>query len=96
MATGGGEGGTSQKYRLEFPKGGAKAFPVEGCTGRAGTWMAMRVHLWRRHMRDIVSILEEGNLPHPRCTNCDMFVLWLGPQWPPQEHRDVQGWGGKE
>ena len=27
-------------------------------------------------MRDIVIILEEGNLPHPRCTNCDIFVLW--------------------
>ena len=27
-------------------------------------------------MRDIVIILEEGNLPHPRCTNCDMFVPW--------------------
>ena len=27
-------------------------------------------------MRDIVIILEEGNLPNPRCTNCDMFVPW--------------------
>ena len=27
-------------------------------------------------MRDIVIILEEGKLPHPRCTNCDMFVPW--------------------
>ena len=25
---------------------------------------------------DIVIILEEGNLPHPRCTRCDMFVPW--------------------
>ena len=36
----------------------------------------MRVHFWRGHVRDIVIILEEVNLPHPRCTNCDMFVLW--------------------
>ena len=36
----------------------------------------MRVHFWRRHVQDIVIILEEGNLPHPRCTDCDMFVLW--------------------
>ena len=36
----------------------------------------MQVHFWRRKVRDIVIILEEGNLPHPRCTNCDMFVLW--------------------
>ena len=27
-------------------------------------------------MRDIIIILEEGNLPHPRCTHCDMFVPW--------------------
>ena len=27
-------------------------------------------------MRDIVIILEEGNLPHPRCPGCDMFVPW--------------------
>ena len=27
-------------------------------------------------MRDIIIILEEGNLPHPRCENCDMFVPW--------------------
>ena len=25
-------------------------------------------------MRDIVIILEEVNLPHPRCQRCDMFV----------------------
>ena len=36
----------------------------------------MRVQLSRRHVRDIVIILEEGNLPQPRCTNCDMFVPW--------------------
>ena len=27
-------------------------------------------------MRDIIIILGEGHLPHPRCTNCDMFVPW--------------------
>ena len=27
-------------------------------------------------MRDTVIILEEGNLPHPRCENCDMLVPW--------------------
>ena len=38
----------------------------------------MRVHFWRRHVRDTITILEEGNLPHPRCENCDMFVAWRG------------------
>ena len=61
-ATGGAE---QQTYRMEFPKGGTKAFPVEGCPGRAGTRTAMRVHFWRRHVRDTVIILEEGNLPTP-------------------------------
>ena len=27
-------------------------------------------------MRDTVIILEEGNLPHPRCEECDMLVPW--------------------
>ena len=52
-------------YRMDFPKGGAQICPVEGCPGRAGTRTAMRVHFWRRHVRDTVIILEEGNLPHP-------------------------------
>ena len=34
---GGGEGGNPQTYRREFPKGGAKACPAEGCPWRAGT-----------------------------------------------------------
>ena len=49
---------------------------MEGCPGRAGTRTAMRVHLWRRHVRDIIIILEEGDLPHPRYENCAMFVPW--------------------
>ena len=72
----GGEGGKTQTYRLEFPKGGATACPVEGCPVRAGTRTAMSVHFWRRHVRDTIIILEEGNPPHPICENCDMFVPW--------------------
>ena len=64
------------KVSNRFPKGGAKACTVEGCPGRVRTRTAMRVHFWRRHMQEIIIILEEGNLPHPRCANCDMFVLW--------------------
>ena len=76
MATGGGEGEEKQTYRMEFPKGGTMEFPAEGCPGRAGTRTAMHVHFWRRHVRDTIIILEEGNLSHPRCENCDMFVLY--------------------
>ena len=72
-ATGGEE---KKTYRMEFPKGGTQDCPVEGFPGRTGTRTAMRVHFWRRHVRDTVIILEEGNLPHPRCKNCDMLVPW--------------------
>ena len=36
----------------------------------------MRVHFWRRHVWDVVIILEEGNLPHSRCPRCDILVPW--------------------
>ena len=34
----------------------------------------MRMHFCSRNVRDIVIILEEENLPHPRCLRCDMLV----------------------
>ena len=37
----------------------------------------MRVYFLYRHVLDTVVILEEGNLPHPRYTQCDMLV----PRW---------------
>ena len=49
---------------------------MEGCPGRVGTRTAMKVHFWRQHVRDVVIILEEGNLPHPRCPRCNMLVPW--------------------
>ena len=70
-------GGEEPKtFKMEFPRGGAETCPVEGCPGRAGTRTAMRVHFWRRHVRDTVIIIDEGNLPHPRCEKCDMLVPW--------------------
>ena len=64
-ATGG--GGEPHNYRIELPtKRGTREFTVEGCLGRSGTQTATRVHFWRRHVQDVVIILEEGNLPHPR------------------------------
>ena len=32
------------------------------------------VHFVHRHIQDTVVILEEGNLPHPRCTRCNLQV----------------------
>ena len=34
----------------------------------------MRVHFVHRHVQDTGVILEEGNLPHPRCPWCDLQV----------------------
>ena len=36
----------------------------------------MLVQILHRHVRDTVIILEEGNLPHPRCPKCNMLVPW--------------------
>ena len=69
-----GRRGRNKAYGIEFPKGGTKECPVAGCPGRARTRTAMRVHFWRLHVRDFMIILEEGNLPHPRCPRCDMLV----------------------
>ena len=53
-----------------------RSCPVEGCPGQAGTSMAMRINFYNQHVQDIVIILEEGNLPHPRCSQCNMLVPW--------------------
>ena len=70
-------GGDPRTYWMAFlTKGGPRSSPVEGCPGRAGTRTAMRMHFCSQYVRDIVIILEEGNLPHPRCSRCDMLVPW--------------------
>ena len=53
-ATGRGGGGEPTTYWIDFSKGGTKECPVEGCPERSRTRTAMRVHFWRRHVRDVV------------------------------------------
>ena len=36
----------------------------------------MLVHFMHWNVLDTVVLLEEGNLPHPRCPRCDMLVPW--------------------
>ena len=36
----------------------------------------MQMHFYNRHVRDIVIILEEGNLSHPKLSRCEMLVPW--------------------
>ena len=60
---GGGE--KPRTFRMEFPaKVGLSNCPVKGCSVRAATRTAMRVHFWHRHVWGTVVIIEEGNLPH--------------------------------
>ena len=47
---------------------------MEGCPGVSETRAAMRVHFVHRHVLYTVVILEEGNLPLPRCPRCDLQV----------------------
>ena len=55
-------------YCMAFPsKGGPWSFLVERCLRRATTRTAVRVHFMHWHVQDTAVILEEGNLPHPRC-----------------------------
>ena len=46
---------------------GSLACPVDICQGRASIRTGLRVHFVHRRMRYTVVIVEEGNLPHPRC-----------------------------
>ena len=60
---------------MSFPmKGGPRQCTVEGCPGALSTRTTVRVHFVHRHIQDTVVMLEEGNLPHPRCPRCDMQV----------------------
>ena len=53
---------------MAFPaNGGLRICPVEGCLGQAATRTDMRVHFLHHNVKDTVVVLEEGNLPHPRC-----------------------------
>ena len=40
----------------------------------AATRAEMWVHFVHRHVHDTIVILEEGNLPLPRCPRCDLRV----------------------
>ena len=56
--------------------GGVSGIPGQRLQGK----MTIRANLWspfvHRPMWDTIVILEEGNLPQPRFSDCDMFVPW--------------------
>ena len=58
----------TRTFRTTFPaKGGPRRCSVEGCPGRVEKRTAMQVQFLHHHVLDTVVILEEGNLPQPRC-----------------------------
>ena len=60
--------GGPRMYKINFlTKEGRRQCPVDGCPGVSETRAAMRVHFLHRNVHDTVVILEEGNLPLPRC-----------------------------
>ena len=62
-------------FLITFPaKEGPRSCLVEGCTGRALTKTAMRVHFLHRHVLGTAFIQEEVNLPHPQCARCNMML----------------------
>ena len=70
-------GDKPRTHRMAFPtRAGPRPCPVEGCSGQVSTRTAMKLHFWNQNVIDTVVILEEGNLPHPRCPLCDMMVPW--------------------
>ena len=71
---------------------------VEGCLGGASNRTNLRVHFTHRHAQDTIVILEEGNLPYPRCPKCNMFVFRTSPSmdstlWRTFSHRGRKGSG---
>ena len=67
--------GEPQTYWVSFPTAtGPQGCPVKGCSGRVATMTELRVNFFHRHVRDTMVILEEVNLPHPRCPRCDMMT----------------------
>ena len=71
-----GHGEWSPELLDVFPgEGRTEKFPVAECLGRVMTRTEMRVYFVHWHILDTVVILEEGNFPHPRCSQCEMLVL---------------------
>ena len=70
-------GDNTRTYRMLFPaKAGTMPYTVKGCSAQVSTQTRIRVHVWYRHVRDNMVILEEGNLHHPQCPLCDIMVPW--------------------
>ena len=51
--------------------------PSQGPQRRGGgSCTNLRIHFLHHHARETIAIMDEGNGPHPRCPNCNIFVPW--------------------
>ena len=67
--------GTLVHYRVSFNTTLSQLRgPVEVFWGTSSSWTNLRVQFAHRKPRSRILILEEGNQPHPRCSQCGMFV----------------------
>ena len=67
---------------------------MERCPGVLVTRAAMWVHFVHRHVHDTVVILEEGNLPLPRCPPVRPPGLQEGAQRAPPGDQPLQDGDG--
>ena len=64
-------------YRIYSPWSAREvAFPIVDFPVRASNRTSLGDHCFHRNMREKIVVLEEGNLPLPKCSCCDMFVTW--------------------
>ena len=48
--------------------------PFEGCPRKATSFPNLRMNFMHRHVEDIIIIMNEVTIPHPRFKQCDMFI----------------------
>ena len=54
---------------------------MEKFQGTASSQTKLWIHFAHQNPREIILILEEGNKPHPRCPQCEMFVPQEALNW---------------
>ena len=70
-------GGEPRTYKMYFlTAGGPRNCPVKGFRGRSTTRTSMWVHFLHQHVQYTLTMLLEGNFPHPWFPRCITLVLW--------------------
>lgn len=80
--------GTPAEYRVSMDGYHDTSCPVAGCPSYSDRPDKMRRHFRNMHNKDTIIIEEEGRLP--RCANCGLFQLNVGPKH--QQSQDCIRW----